>query len=166
MHWIDFDIYSIRFLGSIWTFMLKMNEESNSCKIVFDQDSESNKVNIMWLIPQYVIITFSEVLNSATGNEFVYTQVSSLTHNFRISFNFLALTWYNIFFQGTSIDEIGIGVNLVSYNMYWEYSRRFLCWNQALANSGISIKYIILYNCIVRTSEVYLSLGNISFCRW
>ena len=166
MHWKGFDIYSIQFLGSIWTFMLKMNEESNSCKIVFDQDSESNKVNIMWLIPQYVIITFSEVLNSATGNEFVYTQVSSLTHNFRISFNFLDLTWYNIFFQGTSIDEIGIGVNMVPYNMYREYSSRFLCWNQALANSGISIKYIILYNCIVRASEVYLSLGNISFCRW
>ena len=56
--------------------MLKMDEESKSCKIVFDQDSESNKVNIMWMIPQYAIITIGEVLNSATGNEFVYTQVS------------------------------------------------------------------------------------------
>ena len=56
--------------------MLKIDEESKSCKIVYDQDSESNKVNIMWMIPQYAIITIGEVLNSATGNEFVYTQVS------------------------------------------------------------------------------------------
>ena len=63
------------YLGSIWTFMLKMDEESKTCKIVFDQDSESNKVNILWMIPQYAIITIGEVLNSATGNEFVYTQV-------------------------------------------------------------------------------------------
>ena len=55
--------------------MLKMDETSKSCKIVFDQDSESNKVNILWMIPQYAIITIGEVLNSATGNEFVYTQV-------------------------------------------------------------------------------------------
>ena len=76
----------ICFLGSIWSFMLKMDEESKSCKIVFDQDSESNKVNIMWMIPQYAIITIGEVLNSATGNEFVYTQVS------------LTIRWY-VFYQ-------------------------------------------------------------------
>ena len=51
-----------------------------TCKILFYQDSESTKVNIMWLIPQYLIIAISEVLkelpNSGTENEFVYTQVS------------------------------------------------------------------------------------------
>ena len=64
--------------------MVRIDEESNECKIVFGQDSESNKVNIMWMIPQYAIITIGEVLNSATGNEFVYTQVcddSSFTHH-------------------------------------------------------------------------------------
>ena len=44
------------------------------CEIVYGKDSNSNNVNIFWLIPQYVILTIGEVMNSATGLEFAYTQ--------------------------------------------------------------------------------------------
>ena len=46
-------------------------------EIVYGKDSNSNNVNIFWLIPQYVILTIGEVMNSATGLEFAYTQVSN-----------------------------------------------------------------------------------------
>ena len=55
--------------------MLRMNPESLDCEIVYGKDSEENTVSILWLIPQYFIITFGEVLNVATAGEFVYTQV-------------------------------------------------------------------------------------------
>ena len=38
--------------------------ESNGkieCEVVYGQDSNSNELNIFWLVPQYVIITMSEV---------------------------------------------------------------------------------------------------------
>lgn len=33
-----------------------------------------NTINIMWQVPQFIIITVSEVLVSVTGLEFAYTQ--------------------------------------------------------------------------------------------
>ena len=46
----------------------------DKCEVVYGQDSNSNSVNIMWMVPQYVIITMSEVMVSATAFEFAYTQ--------------------------------------------------------------------------------------------
>ena len=48
--------------------------QPGSFEIVYGNDSNSNNVNILWLIPQYVILTVGEVMNSATGLEFAYTQ--------------------------------------------------------------------------------------------
>ena len=48
--------------------------QPGSFEIVYGKDSNSNNVNILWLIPQYVILTVGEVMNSATGLEFAYTQ--------------------------------------------------------------------------------------------
>jgi len=59
--------------GSIWTFMVREIDDT-TCEILYDQDSNSNNINIFWLIPQYVILTIGEVMNSATGLEFAYTQ--------------------------------------------------------------------------------------------
>ena len=36
-----------------------------------------NSVNIMWLLPQYFVVTFGEVMFSITGLQFSYSQVSS-----------------------------------------------------------------------------------------
>lgn len=62
-------------LGSIWTFMLRIDQDTLDCEIVYGKDSQENTVSILWLIPQYTIITVGEVLNSATAGEFVYTQI-------------------------------------------------------------------------------------------
>ena len=54
--------------------MLRLNDETMECEVVYGKDSRENTVSILWLIPQYAIITVGEVLNSATAGEFVYTQ--------------------------------------------------------------------------------------------
>ena len=49
-------------LGSIWTFILRVDENDPSkCEVLIDQDSNHNKVNIFLLVPQYVVITIGEV---------------------------------------------------------------------------------------------------------
>ena len=58
--------------------MLRVDQETLDCEIVYGKDSEENTVSILWLIPQYTIITIGEVLNSATAGEFVYTQLGLL----------------------------------------------------------------------------------------
>ena len=52
------------FLGSIWTFILRVDEnDPNNCEVLIDQDSNHNQVNIFLLVPQYVVITIGEVSN-------------------------------------------------------------------------------------------------------
>jgi len=59
--------------GSIWTIMPQM-KNSASCKTTYALDSNPNTLSVLYLIPQYVVITISEVLNSVTGLEFAYSQ--------------------------------------------------------------------------------------------
>ena len=49
--------------GAIWTSMVRTYESNGKieCEVVYGQDSNSNELNIFWLVPQYVIITMSEV---------------------------------------------------------------------------------------------------------
>ncbi|CAG5104275.1 Oidioi.mRNA.OKI2018_I69.chr1.g1174.t1.cds [Oikopleura dioica] len=58
--------------GSIWTVMVVAN--GNECKVSVYRDSNPNTVNIALLLPQYFVITISEVLVSVTGLEFAYNQ--------------------------------------------------------------------------------------------
>ena len=60
--------------------MLRIDPDTLDCEIVYGKDSEENTVSILWLIPQYTIITIGEVLNSATAGEFVYTQIGLLIY--------------------------------------------------------------------------------------
>lgn len=36
-----------------------------------------NAIHLMWLLPQYIVITVAEVMFSVTGLEFAFTQVSA-----------------------------------------------------------------------------------------
>ena len=39
---------------------------------------EDNKIHIMWLLPQYTIVTIGEILFSITSMEFAYSQGKGL----------------------------------------------------------------------------------------
>lgn len=61
-------------LGGVYTlvgsYIPKMNENSISIVTV----TPPNSMHLMWLIPQYIVITMGEVLFSVTGVEFAFTQ--------------------------------------------------------------------------------------------
>ena len=59
--------------GSIWSFMAVKTAGKN-CEVRISLESRANDVNIFLLLPQYIVITAGEVMNSVTGLEFAYTQ--------------------------------------------------------------------------------------------
>ncbi len=59
--------------GSIWSFMA-VKKAGNNCEVRLSLESNANDVNIFLLLPQYIVITAGEVMNSVTGLEFAYTQ--------------------------------------------------------------------------------------------
>jgi len=61
--------------GSIWTVMPLLNPNgSEYCRTSVTMDSKPNTISILWILPQYFIITVAEVLVSVTGIEFAYSQ--------------------------------------------------------------------------------------------
>ena len=60
------------------------------------QDSNPNTVNILWLIPQFTVITIAEVLISVTGLEFAYTQAPLSMKSVLTSFWLLTVCFGNI----------------------------------------------------------------------
>ncbi|XP_030380983.1 peptide transporter family 1 isoform X2 [Scaptodrosophila lebanonensis] len=59
--------------GGIYTLLV--NEESDGVyKTTLIEVTEPNSMNILWLIPQYVVMTLAEVMFSVTGLEFSYAQ--------------------------------------------------------------------------------------------
>ncbi|XP_043801458.1 peptide transporter family 1 isoform X2 [Apis laboriosa] len=62
-------------LGGVYTILGSVIENETNAAVVTVTDP--NSVHILWLIPQYVIITMSEVMFSVTGLEFAFTQAPS-----------------------------------------------------------------------------------------
>ena len=53
-----------------------VDESGKNCNIKYELDARGNSVNIFVMLPQYIVITMGEVMNSVTGLEFSYTQVN------------------------------------------------------------------------------------------
>ncbi|CAG5090135.1 Oidioi.mRNA.OKI2018_I69.PAR.g12472.t2.cds [Oikopleura dioica] len=83
--------------GSIWTFSVVTDKnDKNGCQIRISRDSKQNTMNIFWLIPQYIVITVAEVMNSVTGLEFAYTQSPKSMKSVLQSFWLLTTCFGNI----------------------------------------------------------------------
>ncbi|XP_055535385.1 peptide transporter family 1-like [Wyeomyia smithii] len=63
--------YTMR-LGGVYAFIF--NEEGASITGQVITVTEPNSINMLWLIPQYVVLTLGEVMYSITGLEFSFTQ--------------------------------------------------------------------------------------------
>lgn len=58
--------------GSVSTVIVKRNAQAYSVRVL--EVTKANTMNILWLVPQYVILTLGEVMFSVTGLEFSYSQ--------------------------------------------------------------------------------------------
>ncbi|XP_062141372.1 peptide transporter family 1 isoform X2 [Drosophila sulfurigaster albostrigata] len=59
--------------GGVYTLLIKENP-IGVYELTLHEVTESNSMNILWLIPQYVVMTLGEVMFSVTGLEFSYAQ--------------------------------------------------------------------------------------------
>lgn len=67
---IDEDVFA-RY-GGVYTLIGSVFKDSIAIKLV--TDVEPNSIHMLWLIPQYVVITMAEIMFSVTGLEFAFTQ--------------------------------------------------------------------------------------------
>ncbi|XP_065363170.1 peptide transporter family 1 isoform X2 [Calliphora vicina] len=59
--------------GGVYTILIsEINGQPYEAKVI--EITEPNSMNILWLIPQYVVMTLGEVMFSVTGLEFSYSQ--------------------------------------------------------------------------------------------
>lgn len=80
--------------GGNYIVLIGRNETAVAGKSV--QVTEPNSVNMMWLIPQYVIITAGEVLFSIPGLEFSFTQAPNSMKSVMTSMWLLAVAFGNL----------------------------------------------------------------------
>ncbi|KAK9298287.1 hypothetical protein QLX08_008303 [Tetragonisca angustula] len=59
-------------LGGVYTVVGSVTEKGSKANVI--TVTEPNSMHVLWLIPQYVIITMGEVMFSVTGLEFAFTQ--------------------------------------------------------------------------------------------
>ena len=67
-------LLSTIFLGGVHTLVLDASDDENPGILDFLLSSE-NSVHILWLIPQFFVITVGEIMISITALEFSYSQV-------------------------------------------------------------------------------------------
>ena len=60
--------------GGVYSLLIARNPADNILGAQLYTLTEPNSIHILWLIPQYLVITISEIMISVTGLEFSYSQ--------------------------------------------------------------------------------------------
>lgn len=61
-------------LGGVYTIVVNQEETNGPSKKSLTIISDPNSVHMLWLVPQYVVLTLGEVMYSVTGLQFSYSQ--------------------------------------------------------------------------------------------
>jgi len=81
--------------GAAYTYAI-MYDEDNNVVVTQITDINSNDVSLLWIIPQFFIITVAEVMISITGLEFAYTQAPITLKSVLTSYWLLTVSVGNI----------------------------------------------------------------------
>lgn len=80
--------------GSVSTVIMRANGQQYSSKLI--EVTKENTMSILWLVPQYVIMTLGEVMFSVTGLEFSYSQAPESMKSVLQAFWLLAVAIGNV----------------------------------------------------------------------
>lgn len=61
-------------LGGVYTLLVQLDDQNKVVEAKLFTVTEPNSIHMLWLLPQYIIITAAEILFSVTGLEFSYSQ--------------------------------------------------------------------------------------------
>jgi POT family proton-dependent oligopeptide transporter len=121
-----------------------------------------DKVSILWQLLPYALLTLGEVLVSATGLEFAYSQAPAPMKGIILSFWYLAVTvgnlWVLIVNSGVKNDAVGAhiatsGMSSIAFQM-------FFFAGFALLTAGLFALYAMRYKMV----DNYRVEGGASFC--
>ena len=129
-----------RFFGSGEAVtILLTTDENEEVQVAIIEDIHKNDVSVLYIIPQYVLITASEIMVSITGLEFAYTQAPTVMRSVMTSFYQLGTSIGNIVVIIVAESKVaptqsgeyylfaglcgisGLAIGLISY-FYFEYT--------------------------------------------
>lgn len=99
--------------GGVHTFVVDASDEENPTVLDFLLSPE-NSVHILWLIPQFFVITVGEIMISITALEFSYSQVFFSSHFLfpLLQIEFIRTVFFShtncIIFSGPRVYEIRV----------------------------------------------------------
>lgn len=119
-------------LGGVYTIVGSVFENKKNAAVVTVTDP--NSIHILWLIPQYIIITMSEVMFSVTGLEFAFTQAPSSMKSLLQACWLLTVAFGNLIV--VIVAEVSIFNRQVSIKMKWiNFIFKHLILNPMFVNS-------------------------------
>ena len=102
-----------------------LNDPSEALQyaIILHTITKESSLHMLWLLPQYIVITAAEIMFSITGLEFSYSQVRDACA-IKIDLKHLNVIWI----VGSSVDEVRHAVCVVDDSCLWKFNcRHYRC---------------------------------------